>query len=410
MFKKNQQVTVIGLGYIGLPTASLLATSGYDVFGYDINPNVIKSLEVGATHIKEHDLDVLVSSAIFSKNLIVSDKPQSADVFIITVPTPFKDNHAPDLSYVEKAIADIAPLLNKGNLVILESTSPVGTTQRLFDALKKLRPDLFDEDNAFIDMAYCPERVLPGQILRELVDNDRIIGGVNEASALKAKAFYASFVHGRIFLTDSRTAELVKLTENAYRDVNIAFANEMANICEKNSVDVWEVIQLANHHPRVNILNPGPGVGGHCIAVDPWFLIHHAESMTPLLQSARFVNDQRPNKIIERVLSIPNIKKIACLGLAYKANIDDLRESPAVDITLSLMKKDFEKILIVEPNIQALPEKFSQSNVSLVSLEYALKEADLLILLVDHQPFKEVKPEVLADKLFLDTRGIWKKL
>jgi UDP-N-acetyl-D-mannosaminuronic acid dehydrogenase len=410
MFKKNQQVTVIGLGYIGLPTASLLATSGYDVFGYDINPNVIKSLEVGATHIKEHDLDVLVSSAIFSKNLIVSDKPQSADVFIITVPTPFKDNHAPDLSYVEKAIADIAPLLTKGNLVILESTSPVGTTQRLFDALKKLRPDLFDEDNAFIDMAYCPERVLPGQILRELVDNDRIIGGVNEASALKAKAFYASFVHGRIFLTDSRTAELVKLTENAYRDVNIAFANEMANICEKNSVDVWEVIQLANHHPRVNILNPGPGVGGHCIAVDPWFLIHHAESMTPLLQSARFVNDQRPNKIIERVLSIPNIKKIACLGLAYKANIDDLRESPAVDITLSLMKKDFEKILIVEPNIQALPEKFSQSNVSLVSLEYALKEADLLILLVDHQPFKEVKPEVLADKLFLDTRGIWKKL
>ena len=361
-------ISVFGLGYIGLPTASILASHQIKVIGVDVNPEVIKTINQGKIHIIESGLESMVQSAVQKGFLKAAKKPEKADVFIIAVPTPFKVNHEPDLSFIESATRAIAKVLDKGNLVILESTSPVGTTEKMLEWIQEERPDFsypkFGNDSfeADIALAYCPERVLPGDVLNELVQNDRIIGGVSSKCSEKAVHLYKVFVKGNCMITDCRTAELGKLVENSFRDVNIAFANELSIICDKLSIDVQELIEFANHHPRVNILQPGPGVGGHCIAVDPWFIINSAPDEAKLIHSARLVNDNKPNFVMKKVnyaVSIINKNqseiKIACLGLAFKPNIDDLRESPALNIAHQLSLMGFNKISLVEPNINEIP-------------------------------------------------------
>ena len=414
------KVSVIGLGYIGLPTSALLASHGVEVAGFDINQNIIDTIKHGKIHIEEPDLDVLVQESIESGNFRVTNCLEKSNVFIVAVPTPFKGDHEPDLSFVKSAVASIAPLLEKGNIVILESTIPVGSTEKMQELMASLRPDLcfpkFNNValNADISVAYCPERVLPGNIIRELVENDRIIGGISRACAERTQDFYNIFVKGDCLITDCRTAELTKLVENAYRDVNIAFANELSLIAEKLKMNVWELIKLANRHPRVNILQPGPGVGGHCIAVDPWFIINSAPDETKLIHTARLVNDKKPMFVLNQVNhAVAALKKkreeinIACLGLSYKPNIDDLRESPALKIALQLSLMGFSKEYIVEPNIKNIPDVFVKDSVELVSLEKAINESDILVLLVDHKQFKEIKPDFLVGKQVLDTRGMF---
>jgi UDP-N-acetyl-D-mannosaminuronic acid dehydrogenase len=418
-----KNICVVGLGYIGLPTASLLATKGFQVHGVDVNPKAVDTINAGKIHITEPDLDILVRAAVQSGNLKAHLEPGPADVFILAVPTPFKDDHAPDLSYVEAATQSIAPHVAEGNLIILESTSPVGTTEKIAEWLRALRPDLSipawktsgntaGSGCCQIFIAHCPERVLPGQIIRELVDNDRIIGGIDEASVEKAEQFYRKFVNGKVLKTNSRTAEMAKLTENAYRDVNIAFANELSIICDTLGINVWELISLANHHPRVNILQPGPGVGGHCIAVDPWFIVNSVPEQARLIRTAREVNDSKPRYVIDKVKSKADRFKqpsIACLGLAFKADIDDLRESPAVDIVATLAKEHAGEILAVEPHIQALPKKLAAlGNVTLTDLDNALQKADIIVLLVNHRAFKGVDRVLLKEKVVIDTRGEWR--
>jgi UDP-N-acetyl-D-mannosaminuronic acid dehydrogenase len=416
-----EKICVVGLGYIGLPTASLLATKGFSVLGVDVRPDVVATINRGQLHIHEPDLDVLVKSAVQSGNLKAAGEPRPADIFIIAVPTPLRDGTAPDVSYVEAATAAIAPHVAHGNLIVLESTSPVGTTERIAGWLKELRPDLIipggsgttvPAGSSQVYLSHCPERVLPGRILRELVDNDRIIGGIDAASAERAQAFYRQFVSGEILATDSRTAELAKLTENAYRDVNIAFANELSFICDQVGVDVWRLIELANRHPRVNILRPGPGVGGHCIAVDPWFIIHSAPDRARLMRTARQVNDSKPGWVVSRVKEKADRYKapvIACLGLAFKADIDDLRESPAVEIVEELARQNVGKMLVVEPYIRELPGCLNHfDSIQLVDLQSALGEADLVLLLVDHRPFVELDRSLLQEKVVIDTRGLWR--
>jgi UDP-N-acetyl-D-mannosaminuronic acid dehydrogenase len=402
------KVCVVGLGYIGLPTASLLAREGFKVHGVDINPQIVQKINHGEIHIYEPDLDVLVKSAVSRGDLIASLEPAPADVFIIAVPTPIKEEYVPDISYVEAATRSIASYLEPGNLVILESTSPVGTTEQISHWLWELRPDL---EAGSVYVAYCPERVLPGQILKELISNHRIVGGIDPASTEQASAFYQRFVKGKVLPTQARTAELAKLAENAFRDVNIAFANELSLICEHLNIDIWELRELANRHPRVNILKPGPGVGGHCVAVDPWFIIHSAPEKARLLRTAREVNDSKPHQIVDRVKAVAtefNQPVIACLGLAYKANIDDLRESPAVEIVRELATEAVGHILSVEPHISCLPASLdSLGSIQLVELEVATKKADILVLLVDHQAFKTIDREQLKGKTVIDTRGIW---
>ncbi len=425
MEKSLKNICIIGLGYIGLPTASVLATKGnFQVLGVDVSKNIVDTINAGNVHIVEPDLDILVKSAVKSNHLKASLKPEKSDAFIIAVPTPFKNDKQPDISYVETAAYSIAPVLEPGNLVILESTSPVGTTERIAEIIYQERKDLKDK----VYFAHCPERVLPGRILHELEENDRIIGGIDKISAKKAKELYQTFVKGLIFLTTARTAEMCKLTENAFRDVNIAFANELSLICDKLNIDVWELIELANHHPRVNILQPGPGVGGHCIAVDPWFIVDSAPEEARLIRTARQVNDYKPsfivNQIKEKAKSINN-PVIACLGLAFKANIDDLRESPAIDVVRSLRKENVGKILVVEPFIKELPlnltDRFNEINqaeaavtseinmvVQLVDIKAALKEANIVVLLVNHSVFAGIDQELLKDKIIIDTRGLWR--
>lgn len=413
---------VIGLGYIGLPTASLLATKGMKVHGVDVNAKAVETINKGEIHITEPDLDILVRAAVQSGNLKASLQPEAAEVFIIAVPTPFMADHAPDLSYVEAGVRAIAPYLSNGNLVILESTSPIGTTEKIAEWLRELRSDLNlpvfkssaasgREQGGEVFIAHCPERVLPGQILRELVDNDRIVGGVDDASTEVAAKFYERFVNGKVLRTNSRTAELAKLTENAYRDVNIAFANELSLISDKLSINVWELIELANHHPRVNILQPGPGVGGHCIAVDPWFIVHSAPEQSRLIKTAREVNDSKPHYIVERVKAKAERFKhpcIACLGLAFKADIDDLRESPAMEIVEMLAKENVGDLLVVEPYVDSLPAKLAgSSKVTFTDLDRALAEADIVLLLVNHKVFKSVDRTILKEKIIIDTRGEW---
>jgi len=411
MFKK---VSVIGLGYIGLPTAAVIASRGMNVIGVDVNQHAVDTINAGNVHIIEPDLDIVVRSAVQAGNLRATTIPEKADAFMVAVPTPFKENYEADLSYIESAAKAIAPVLEKGNLVILESTSPVGATEELAKWLAEARSDLtFPQTHgseADINVAHCPERVLPGHVLRELVENDRVIGGMSSACSEKAVKLYKTFVAGECLLTTARTAEMAKLTENSFRDVNIAFANELSMICDKLNIDVWELIKLANRHPRVNILNPGPGVGGHCIAVDPWFIVSSAPDTAKLIRQAREVNDSKPYYVLNQILeAVEQFKKpiVACLGIAFKADIDDLRESPALDITKMLAEKNNAKVLVVEPNITKLPESLSKLGVELVSLEDALAQSNTLAVLVDHKEFKSIAPEQIAKKVIVDSRGIF---
>lgn len=404
MKRVNQKIVVIGLGYIGLPTASMLATKGHQVLGVDVNESAVVTINSGRIHIIEPDLDILVRSAVNSGNLKASTTPEEGDTFIIAVPTPFKelgDNpKAPDLSYVEAATRAIVPFLRDGNLVILESTSPVGTTEFIYKTIVEMRPELAGK----VHCAHCPERVLPGHILRELVDNDRIVGGMTKAANELARDLYKSFCNGAILLTDSKTAELSKLVENSFRDVNIAFANELSVICEHLGINVWETIALANRHPRVNILQPGPGVGGHCIAVDPWFIVSSAPKQARLIRTAREVNDAKPHWVIDKVKAkAVRFKEpvIGCLGITFKADIDDMRESPSLDIVQDLISQNVGKILVCDPNAQA-----SKVSFALTDLKQVLKEADILLLLVDHTEFKEIDLDTIKDKVVIDTRGV----
>lgn len=394
-------VCVLGLGYIGLPTASLLGTRGRRVHGVDISPRVVETINRGEIHIVEPDLDVMVRGAVAAGQLTAAHEPVEADVFLIAVPTPSRPDRSADLSAVEAAARAVLPFLRPGNLVILESTSPVGTTEELVTTILAESGYTPGED---FHVAYCPERVLPGRILTELVENDRIVGGITPASTEAAVAFYDSFVRGEVIPTDARTAEMVKLTENSFRDTNIAFANELSMICVELGVSVWELIRLANRHPRVSILNPGPGVGGHCIAVDPWFLVHGAPERSRLIRTAREVNDSKPDWVLERILSRAGRMRdpvIACLGLAFKADVDDLRESPAVDIVRRLVAEEVGEVLVCEPNIEASDE------FTLVSQAEALERADLVVVLVDHRPFRRIPREALHEKVLIDTRGVF---
>ena len=407
-------VSVVGLGYIGLPTAAVIASRGINVIGVDVSQHAVDTINAGNVHIVEPDLDMVVRSAVKAGNLKAVTKPEKAEAFMVAVPTPFKEDYQADLSYIEAAAKAIAPVLEKGNLVILESTSPVGATEELANWLAEARPDLtFPQtagNEADINIAHCPERVLPGHVLRELVENDRVIGGMSEECSKKAVALYKTFVVGECLLTNARTAEMAKLTENSFRDVNIAFANELSMICNKLDINVWELIKLANRHPRVNILNPGPGVGGHCIAVDPWFIVSSAPETAKLIRQAREVNDAKPHYVLKQITDAADqFKKpvIACLGIAFKADIDDLRESPALDITKMLAQNNEAEILVVEPNINELPEALAALGVKLVSLEEALERSNTLAVLVDHKEFKAIPAEQVARKVVVDSRGIF---
>jgi UDP-N-acetyl-D-mannosaminuronic acid dehydrogenase len=398
----KQKICVIGLGYIGLPTASLLGTKGFQVHGVDVTPSIVDTINQGRIHIVEPDLDILVKSAVGSGNLRAGLEPEEADVFILAVPTPFKDDHQPDLSYIEDATRRIAPYVKPGNLVILESTSPVGTTDNVVARI------LADEGHNIGDevfVAHCPERVLPGRILTELIENDRIVGGISEKSTAKAVEFYHSFVRGEVLATNARTAEMAKLTENAFRDVNIAFANELSLICDEQEINVWELIQLANRHPRVNILQPGPGVGGHCIAVDPWFIVAASPKRANLIRMARTVNDSKPDWVVEKVRASARKFKhpvIGCLGLAFKADVDDLRESPALDIVRQIHQEQLGELIVAEPNIT------SHQEFELLPYQDVIKRADILLLLVDHKEFRGLKASDLKETVLIDTRGVIK--
>lgn len=407
-------VCVVGLGYIGLPTAAVIARSGCKVLGVDVSEKVVETINRGEIHIEEVDLDGLVRGVVERGLLRASTEVAASDVFVVAVPTPFDKDHAPDISYVLAAGRAIAPVLKAGDVVILESTSPVGTTEALRDMIAEMRPDLKcpgkTKDTPDVSIAYCPERVLPGHILKELIENDRSIGGITPRCARKALAFYKLFVRGTCVVTDSRSAEMTKLVENAFRDVNIAFANELSIISDKMGLDVWEVIRLANRHPRVNILQPGPGVGGHCIAVDPWFIVHGAPEESPLIRTARGVNDGKIRHVIAKAEAMveanPNAR-VACLGLAFKANIDDFRESPARLVAATLARRFGERIEVVEPYASELPREFEGTGAKLIDVDTALEECDVLIVLVDHDVFRVVPLAERAGKVVYDTRGIW---
>ncbi len=421
--KEFSTISVIGLGYIGLPTAAAFASRRKQVIGVDVNEKAVNTINEGGIHIVEPELDIAVHSTVTAGYLRATTKPEPADAFLIAVPTPFKEGHQPDLSYIEAAAKSIAPVLAKDNIVILESTSPVGATEQMSAWLKEARPDLsFPQDSgedSDIRIAHCPERVLPGHVMHELISNDRVIGGMTAKCSQYASDLYKIFVQGECIVTNARTAEMCKLTENASRDVSIAFANELSIICDKQDINVWELISLANRHPRVNILQPGPGVGGHCIAVDPWFIISQTPEEARLIKTARDINDYKPDWVVERVkiaisdyLSSHPDKtaadiKVACFGLAFKANIDDLRESPALDITLELATQLPGKVLAVEPHITELPQKLQDAGIEFAGTGDAIAQADIMVLLVDHKLFKELKITRQSGKILVDTRGIW---
>ena len=411
--KQQTHVAVLGLGYIGLPTAAVVARSGASVLGIDIHAHVVDTVNAGQVHIEEVDLDALVQGVVQRGLLRASTVIEPSDVFLIAVPTPFDDDHAPDVSHVLSAARSIAPVLKAGDIVILESTSPVGTTDRVRDELETLRPDLrfphAGNGAADVAIAYCPERVLPGRILVELIDNDRCIGGITPRCARKALAFYRSFVRGACITTTAKVAEMVKLSENAFRDVNIAFANELSLVSDELGIDVWDVIRLANRHPRVNILSPGPGVGGHCIAVDPWFIVHSAPEATPLIRTARLVNDGKTDHVIARASRLIEAETghVALLGLAFKANVDDFRESPSLKVAEALAARFGDRIAIVEPHIAALPASLAATGAALTDIDTALAECSTMIVLVDHDIFKSVPADERAGKVVYDTRGIW---
>ncbi|EGR0911668.1 UDP-N-acetyl-D-mannosamine dehydrogenase, partial [Vibrio parahaemolyticus] len=404
-----ETISVIGLGYIGLPTAAMFASRKKKVIGVDVNQHAVDTINQGKIHIVEPDLDMIVSAAVSEGYLKATTTPEPADAFLIAVPTPFlpcKEGEvpAPDLSYIEAASKAIAPVLKKGDLVILESTSPVGATEQMAAWLAEARSDLtFPQthgEQADVNVAHCPERVLPGHVVRELVENDRVIGGMSARCSERSVALYRTFVQGECVVTNSRTAEMAKLTENSSRDVQIAFANELSIICDKLDINVWELIALANRHPRVNILQPGPGVGGHCIAVDPWFIVSKTPEEAQIIHTARKVNDGKPDWVINKVkLAIAEFLQanpdktardvtVACYGLAFKPDIDDLRESPAMAITQKIAEMHAGRVIAVEPNIDAVPEKLK--HVELMDFEVAPKEADIQVLLVDHLEFKKI--------------------
>jgi UDP-N-acetyl-D-mannosaminuronic acid dehydrogenase len=407
-------VCVLGLGYIGLPTAAVIARSGCPVLGVDVTPHVVDTVNSGKIHIEEVDLEGLVQGVVARGTLRASLLIEPADVFVIAVPTPFGKNHVPDTSYVMEAATNVAAALKAGDTIILESTSPVGTTEKMRDLISKLRPDLkipgLTNDVPDVAIAYCPERVLPGRILEELTNNDRCIGGITPRCARKALGFYRRFVRGECVTTTARAAEMTKLVENSYRDVNIAFANELSIVSDEMDLDVWEVIRLANRHPRVNILQPGPGVGGHCIAVDPWFIIHGAPSHTPLIRIAREVNDGKTDHVLEQasllIDELPGVS-VACFGLAFKANIDDFRESPALKIATKLAKRYGGRIKIVEPYASELPAAFEGTGAELIDIDEALENCPVMITLTDHDMFKSIPLDERATKVVYDTRGIW---
>jgi UDP-N-acetyl-D-mannosaminuronic acid dehydrogenase len=408
-------VSMIGLGYIGLPTAAMLASRKIKVIGVDINQHAVDTINKGEIHIVEPELDIIVSAAVSQGYLRATTRPEPADAFLIAVPTPFMGDHEPDIRYVEAAAKSIAPVLKKGDLVILESTSPVGTTEQLSEWLGQARPDLTfphqKGEEADINVAYCPERVLPGKVVHELVNNDRVIGGITDKCSERAIALYKSFIEANCIKTNARTAEMCKLTENSFRDVNIAFANELSIICDKLDINVWELIKLANHHPRVSILQPGPGVGGHCIAVDPWFIVSKTPQEARLIHTARQVNDGKPHYVVEKVLSTASTMTdpvIACLGLAFKPDIDDLRESPAMEVVQSLAGHNIGHILAVEPHIEKLPLSLTNfANIELVSAEVAVQRADIIVMLVSHKVFYAINRSQLEGRYVIDTRGVW---
>lgn len=408
---KFKKVVVVGLGYIGLPTAAVIASRGIEVLGVDVSAATVDTVNQGKVHIVEPDLDMLVQASVTLGKLKASTEPADADVFMIAVPTPFKQGKQPDLHFIQQAAQSIAPHLCRGNLVILESTSPVGATEKLCKWLQQSRPDLAiagaHSSQIDVNVAHCPERVLPGRILQELVSNDRIIGGMSDACSDKAMALYKTFVRGECFVTNARTAEMAKLTENSFRDVNIAFANELSFICDELDINVWDMITLANRHPRVNILNPGPGVGGHCIAVDPWFIVDSAPNVSRLIKTAREINDAKPAYVFDKVHKAAEQFKqpvIACLGLTFKADIDDLRESPALAITTHLANSNVGQILAVDPNIDRLPD--SLSDVELVNINQALIEANILVILVAHKAFKQLTVNHTNTKVVIDAIGL----
>ena len=411
------RIAVVGLGYIGLPTAAVFAENGLEVVGIDVSARVVETISAGRPHFGEPNLDALVRRVVENGKLRAVLQMEPADAFIIAVPTPLRGHGKdaqPDVSYVEDAARAVAPVLRAGNLVILESTSPVGTTERMAAVMAELRPDLtFPQQKgemAQIQVAHCPERVLPGRILEEVVNNPRVIGGMTRKCAQRALALYKIVVRGECRVTSARTAELAKLTENAYRDVNIAFANELSFICDKLKVNVWDLIAMANLHPRVNILSPGPGVGGHCIAVDPWFIVATNPDEAKLIRVARLINDSKPDFVVAKVRERAAALKrpiIACLGLAYKKDVDDLRESPAVEIVRKLAEEKLGELLVVEPHINRLPPDLTDLGLELHDFDQALEQANVVLLLVDHMSFMQVDRDVLKDKFVIDTRGAW---
>jgi UDP-N-acetyl-D-mannosaminuronic acid dehydrogenase len=411
------RLAVIGMGYIGLPTAVAIATRGIDVVGVDINPATVAAVSRGEVPFIEPDLAIGVSGAVAMGRLTASGEVPDADAFIIAVPTPFNKDRTADLSYVKAAAEQIAPKLRPGNILVLESTSPPGTTSQLAAWVGAMRPDLKmprdGENGADIHVAHCPERVLPGRIMIEIITNDRVVGGLTPHCAEKAASIYRLFAQGEILLSDAASAEMAKLVENAYRDVNIAFANELSLIAESLHIDVWEVIRLANRHPRVNILSPGPGVGGHCIPVDPWFIVSAAPEQARLIRIARQVNDQRPHHVAEQVVEKARRFReptIACLGLTFKANVDDIRESPAIEV-VGLIAKALPdvQVLAADPFVGAIPELLSgYDNLRLESAHEAVDRADIVVLLVEHDPFKAIRHTRLGGKVIYDTRGAWR--
>lgn len=420
-------ISVVGLGYIGLPTAAMFASRKIKVIGVDVNQHVVDTINRGEIHIVEPDLDMIVHAAVTEGYLKATTVPELADAFLIAVPTPFKNNNSeipePDLSYIKKASEAIAPVLKKGDLVILESTSPVGATEQMAVWLAAARPDLtfpgpessYTDTNIDVNVAHCPERVLPGHVVRELVENDRVIGGITGVCSARSVELYKTFVQGECLITNARTAEMTKLTENSCRDVQIAFANELSIICDKLDIDIWELISLANRHPRINILQPGPGVGGHCIAVDPWFIVSKTPEQAQMIHTARKVNDAKPEWVTNKVkLAIADFLQanptkttkdvtVACYGLAFKPDIDDLRESPALNITKKIAALHSGPVIAIEPNINKLPSSISSFNLS--TFNNAKEVANVHLLLVDHKEFKD---SVVESDYLVDTKGIWK--
>lgn len=414
----TDRVAFIGLGYIGLPTAVVMANSGLNITGVDVMPEKVESVNLGRVPIVEPGLEEELRKALDSGSFRATTEMPEADAYVIAVPTPFQSDYSVDMRFIYSAAEAIAPKLKGGELIVLESTSPPLTTQRMAERVIELRPEFVidgqenPENKPTIYFAHCPERILPGKAMEELRTNDRIIGGMSPAATEKARDVYASFCRGELLETNDRTAELAKLTENSFRDVNIAFANELSVICDSLEIDVWQLIELANHHPRVNILQPGPGVGGHCIAVDPWFIVSTSPEHSRLIRTAREVNDAKPEWVLQKIAeaaSNDGADTLAVLGLAFKPNIDDLRESPSLEIAKAVAERFADKkILTVEPNVDKLPETLAEfANVQLASLEEALEDADVFALLVDHDEFKKVPAAKLKGKSIVDTKGLW---